>query len=187
MSAEADTIIIQKIRQGDQKELGKVYTLHKEEFCRWAMKQHQLTDNDSQEIYQLAMLIFYENIIQGKLEEIKTSIKSYIFQIGKYKIYDKNRKKSYTISPIDSFLLNLPQESGIEEKQLKEKQILKINEGMQILGEPCSVILEMFYYLNKSMEEIASAFNYKNTSTAKNQKYKCLKRLIKLVEKNEVE
>lgn len=186
MSADADNIIIQKIKQGNQNELGKVYTRYKEDFCRWAIKQFQLTDNESQEIYQLTMLIFYENILQDKLEEINTSIKSYIFQIGKYKIYDKNRKKSYAISPIDSFLLNLPQESGIEEKQLKEKQILKINEGMQILGEPCSIILEMFYYLNKSMEEIAATFNYKNTATAKNQKYKCLKRLIKLVQETEV-
>lgn len=186
MSAEANNIIIQKIKQGDQQELGKVYTQYKEEFCRWAMKEHQLSIAESQEIYQLAMLIFYDNIIQEKLEEIKTSIKSYIFQIGKYKIYDKNRKKSYPVSPIDAFMLNLPQESGIEEKQIKEKQIHKINHGMKALGEPCSVILEMFYYLNKSMDEIAKAFNYKNTSTAKNQKYKCLKRLIKLVEKIEL-
>lgn len=182
MSAESENQIIQEIRAGNKSKLEEVYTAYRDEFFKWSIKNHQLNEEDAKEIYQLTMLIFYENIIQDKLTEIKSSLKSYIFQIGKYKIYDKNRKKENAVSPVDSYILNLPEDADLNEKEEKEIRLEKISNGMKILGQPCASILEMFYYLSRSMEEIATEFNYKNVATAKNQKYKCLKRLIKIVE-----
>jgi hypothetical protein len=38
------------------------------------------------------------------------------------------------------------------------------------------------YYHNCSIEDITKKFGYKNADTAKNQKYKCMQRLKKIVE-----
>jgi DNA-directed RNA polymerase specialized sigma24 family protein len=55
--------------------------------------------------------------------------------------------------------------------------------ALQELGEPCKTLLVYSYYKNYSTEEIANALNYKSTDSAKTQKYKCLVRLKKIVQK----
>ena len=62
----------------------------------------------------------------------------------------------------------------LEEKELKLQLVAK---GLEKLGEPCKTLLELFYFNNMSMDEIASQLSYKNRATAKNLKYKCLGRL----------
>ena len=42
---------------------------------------------------------------------------------------------------------------------------------------------ELMYYQKWSMKDIAEKFGFKNADTTKNQKYKCMQRLKKLVEK----
>ena len=41
-------------------------------------------------------------------------------------------------------------------------------------------LLEGFYLLDKSMQDLTAEFGYTNADNAKNQKYKCLVRLKKL-------
>jgi hypothetical protein len=38
-----------------------------------------------------------------------------------------------------------------------------------------------YYYHKRSMEQLVGMFDYKNADSAKNQKYKCLERLRKLM------
>lgn len=45
------------------------------------------------------------------------------------------------------------------------------------LGEPCRRILELFYYHQKTMDQISELMEYKNKQTVRNLKYKCLIRL----------
>jgi hypothetical protein len=49
------------------------------------------------------------------------------------------------------------------------------------LGEPCHELLGFYYFGRKTMEEISTIMGYKNPDTAKNQKYKCMERLRKMV------
>ena len=63
-----------------------------------------------------------------------------------------------------------------EENILNEKQ-KTLMESLKELGDPCKSILMYFYYEQFSMEKIAETLGYTNADNAKNQKYKCLKRL----------
>ena len=57
----------------------------------------------------------------------------------------------------------------------------RMNFALSNLGEPCKTILVQYYYMKQTMQEIAAMFHYTNAENAKNQKYKCLQRLKKLV------
>jgi len=69
---------------------------------------------------------------------------------------------------------------------VEENNLELISQCFNRLGDPCRSLLDLFYYKKKSMEEIAVELNYKNAETAKNQKYKCMERLRKMVEAEQV-
>lgn len=50
----------------------------------------------------------------------------------------------------------------------------EVNDAIEKLGDPCKQLLECFYYKNMSCDEIAKSLGYKNTASAKNQKYRYL-------------
>ena len=65
----------------------------------------------------------------------------------------------------------------------KEKQFTAIEQAlikMKEAGGKCYELLTLFWYQKKSMDYIADNLEYTNASNAKNQKYKCQKRLEKL-------
>lgn len=176
--------IILKIKEGGQAELGIVYETYRNEFLRWAMKEYNCSTDDSQDIYQLTILVFYDNIKSGKLEHLISSVKTYLFGIGKNIVMDF-RRKSKRSTPIDKerwlndYLMDEPNNGPTEQMvDSARKALLK-------LGDPCRQLIELFYYGRKSMEEITETLQYKNAETAKNQKCKCMKRLRKLYEEEQ--
>ncbi|HDR52022.1 MAG TPA: sigma-70 family RNA polymerase sigma factor [Mariniphaga anaerophila] len=48
---------------------------------------------------------------------------------------------------------------------------------IELLGDPCKQLLELFYFEHHSWETIAYVMNYSSAAIARNQKYKCLERL----------
>lgn len=173
--------IIAKIKTGGQTELGMIYEEYRTEFLKWVVKEYNCSEDDSKDIYQIAILIFYDNVKTGKLEHLVSSVKTYLFGIGK-NIVMENMRKTKRQTPID-------QERWLKEYLIDEPHEVTSDASLEIatralnkLGEPCRKLVEMFYYERKNLEEITNALNYKNAETAKNQKCKCMKRLRKLCE-----
>jgi RNA polymerase sigma-70 factor (ECF subfamily) len=171
--------IIEKIRSGGQAELAWIYEEYRQEFLQWIGKEYRCSSDDCKDIYQLTILIFHDNIKQGKLEHLVSSVKTYLFGIGK-NIALENMRKEKRYTPIN------------QEKWLKEYLIDDTSQGtdesffelaktaLEKLGQPCQKLVEMFYYEKKTITEIATAMQYKNPETAKNQKCKCMARLRKI-------
>lgn len=176
--------IIQKIRSGGQRELAMIYEEYREEFLHWICKEYNCSSDDSKDLYQLTILIFYDNIRQGKLEHLVSSVKTYLFGIGK-NVARENLRKEKRFVPIskEKWL----KESLIDEPAdpIDEDSFARAKSALAKLGQPCQRLVEMFYYEKKSIPEITLSMNYKNPETAKNQKCKCMARLRKLFEQEE--
>lgn len=173
--------IIQKIRSGGQTELGMIYEEYRTEFLQWITKEYDCSMDDGKDMYQLAILIFYDNIKRGKLEHLVSSVKTYLFGIGKNLAKDNMRKEKKFV-PINQekwlkeYLIDEP------DQQIDDKIFALARKALEQLGQPCQRLIELFYYENKNMTEITEAMQYKNPETAKNQKCKCMARLRKLVD-----
>ncbi len=72
------------------------------------------------------------------------------------------------------YLINHIQEDSPSELSSKESNLELVSACFDKLGDPCHQLLDLYYYKKKSMDEIAERLDYKNTDTAKNQKYKCM-------------
>jgi len=177
-----DNALIASIQSGNEQSLAEVYNRYRKEFIGWAQKSYRCTGEEAKEAYQLAIMIFYDNIMTGKLDHISGSIKTYLFAIGRNKIFESFRRNARNSLNIKTEILYMDEEDR-EHKEMIEEQFKKVEEGLVQLGEPCKSILEMTYYEKRSMEYITEKLGYKNTDTTKNQKYKCMQRLKKLVVK----
>lgn len=176
-----ESMTIAKIKQGNKKELEKVYTMYRTSFIKWIVSQFKLTVDQAAEIYQQTILVLYDNITGGKLTTLKCSMKTYLFSIGKNKVYDWNRQQNRHAG---LEVEELPLVEGDSTQEDQTDQLLNISQkALQILGDPCKSILELYYFHRRSMQEISDQMGYKNEHSTKNQKYKCLNKLRKIFRK----
>ena len=175
--------IIEDIRSGSRERLAQVYKDHRISFIEWMCASQNIPVDEATEIYQQTILIFYENIVNGRLTELKSNIRTYLFAIGKNKVNELRRHQTRN-SSFQDYHANMADE-GIEEKKKKEGMISLSRKCLELLGDPCRKLLELYYYHRKNMQQIAEEMGYKNENSTKNQKYKCLEKL-RVMFKNKV-
>jgi RNA polymerase sigma-70 factor (ECF subfamily) len=175
-----DSEVIEAIRDGNQRQLGRVYELYREEFLKWVFREYSTDPDDGKDIYQVAILAFAENIRSGKLAVLTSTLKTYLFAIGKNLALEMARKKKNIIG-LDAYE-QLRTIAGESNGSTQEEEMLEaVRHAMERLGQPCRQLIESYYYGRKSMEEITREMLYKNPETAKNQKCKCMARLRVMV------
>jgi len=180
-----DKEVIQQIRSGDQKAVGFVYSKFKSKFLKWSLRNFKCDENMAEDVYTESVISCYENIINGKLHEdnLSASFQTYLFSVAKYKFFSvlkEDAKKSdleKTINEYSGDTLDLTEDLELLDD---EGQVEALQKSLIELGKPCSTVLTAYYYHKKRMKVIAEEYGYKNESVAKNQKFKCLKRLRKI-------
>jgi len=158
------------------KALTDVYKQHRSEFIGWACKTFGCTPDEAKDVYQNAIIILYENSVNGKLTELNSSVKTYLFAIGKNKLKElarqKNQKENFSLAAEPEW------EDAVEE--IPEEYLQRALLSLEKLGDPCQSLLKDFFYHKYTMAQLTKKYGYKNEDTTKNQKYKCLMRLRKI-------
>lgn len=145
----------------------------------YLMKNFNLSKEDAKEIFQASIIACYDNVMTGKLIEFKVSLKSYLYGIARNKsLSRKDYLKKHTD---DSSLILFGVVERAVEPELNLARIGQLTQGLEEMGDPCKTLLQLFYYRKMSMIDIGEEMGYKNSDTVKNQKYKCIKRLQKIV------
>ncbi len=176
----SDNEIIASIRDGDHAVTTRTYQKYRREFIMWLMKKYHCPEEDAKEVYQLSFLTFYTQISSAKLTHITSSIKTYLFGIGKNKYYQHQRTENRFVHDTMEHKHNWASEDDSMNDE-QENRYQRLDEALDKLGEPCRQILVMVYYEKRAMEYITDKLGYKNSDTTKNQKYKCMCRLKKLL------
>jgi RNA polymerase sigma-70 factor (ECF subfamily) len=166
---------IKKIRSGSKQLLAQVYRDYRTSFIEWLCASQGIPVDEATEIYQQTIIVFYENIVSGRLTELKSNIRTYLFAIGKNKVNELRRHTARN-SSFQDYHGNMIEEDS-EEKQQKEQMINLSRKCLELLGDPCRKLLELYYYHKRNMQQIADEMGYKNENSTKNQKYKCLEKL----------
>lgn len=180
MENHSDTSLFDALKKGSESAFKKVYEDNRELFLNFA-KRYSLADEEVLDAYQDAYVALYENIQNGKLVTLNSSLSTYIISIGKYKIMERLRKRNKHIN--NELLLNRIEEVvaeieefDIDSEQLSpEQKLLRMYFGK--LGEKCKQILKLFYYQRYNIKEIMTEGNYNSENVVKSQKSRCLKTL----------
>jgi RNA polymerase sigma factor (sigma-70 family) len=176
--------VIERIKAGNDEDLKEIYSKYRKEFLAWVTRSYNCSEDDGKDIYQATVIAFFEGIVSGKLRELTSSVKTYLFAIGKNKLQEFKRsakKENITEVMDDNEYFYTPGYSDSQEESLQ-----LVEKALDELGDPCRTILHLYYYQKLSLTLITEKLNYKNTDTSKNLKYKCLRRLRKIYE-NKIE
>ena len=174
---------LQEIRNGNEAPIITIYENYREEFIVWAGRKYQLDQEDAVDVFQESVICFYRNVVKGKVETISSSVKTYLFAIGKNIIRDKLKKNDPLKVTQEIGEIDVSHQPEIMELIYNEERAELVKQLMQELQEPCNSLLRLFYYFNLSMKEIAQKMQYKNENVAKTQKMRCLNALKEKIKK----
>ena len=169
--------VLERIRSGDEKAMERIYNEHRNEFIGWSVENHSISEQDALDHYQDTITIFFEKVMNGTLREIESSVKTYLFGIGKNRILQQFQREN----------TRLRHEEEVSEhyRFLAEKELNEIYvsagettaDMFSMLGEKCKEILKLFYFDKKSMTEIANLMEFKNEGVARTSKKRCLEKI----------
>lgn len=170
--------LFNQLKAGNESSITEVYDLYREEFIRWCNIHYSTDDAGAADLFQDTVIAFYYNIRRGVLNELSSSLKTYLFAIGKNLALKKLKKESRMIVNDEVLELNAAfSNTDIFEESDKKKIVAEL---MNELGEPCKSILQLFYFDRFTMDSIASRLGYKNENVAKTQKLRCFNSLKEL-------
>lgn len=163
--------------------LETVYLQYKGECTYWLMQKFGISKEDAIDVFQNTVIILHDKLENQKLDLPAENVKSYLYGIARNKGLEHLRSLDrYITKNYAEQLLN--DSYSIKEKELLEKKINAISEGLSQLSKASQKIITLYYDKHKTIPEITSIMGYKNNETTKNMKYKSLQKLKKLVSKN---
>ena len=176
-------IILNKLRHGDDAPLYDLYKLYRNEFIVWAKSQYRATEDQAKDAFQEAVLDFHQNVISGHLIELSSTIKTYLFQIGKHKLLNIQKKEQRMTYHEGLHLIDNGEMGSFMEEENKAYSKEQISNAIKNLPEDCQKVLKLYYFSEYDMESIAREMEYKNANTAKSKKSVCMKCLFEELKK----
>ena len=151
-----------------------LYLSWREDFIAFAHK-YAAPEADVLDAYQDAIIILYDNVINEKLTNLTSSLKTYLFSVGKYTLLNKIKANQLVVAYEAADV----EESSVPEPEpvLDERQTAMF-QALQGMGERCQKIISLFYFEKQSIKSIVSLTGLKNENTVKAHKSRCLKSLI---------
>lgn len=178
-STNSDPLILESIRNGEKAQLENLYKAHKQEFINWVTGKYSCGNEEAKDAFQFAIITLYENLRSRRITELNSSIKTYLFSIGKHKILEQYKASVRYSLKFEEETVEI-EDINKWDNELYEESLQKVEKCLDKLGEPCKTLLQLYYYHGMSMDEIAERMQYKNRLTSKNLKYKCINRLRKI-------
>lgn len=172
---------ITHIKYNRNNALKELYVLYRDECIRWQVKSFNVNEELAKDAFQLSIIILYQNITNNQLIKLTSDIKTYLFSIVKNKIRDLIKKESKYIS--EGIMANIKEEmtDDIADKEHFEELFTSVTKAIGQMGDPCKSILNLFYFHKMKFEQISQLVGHNNPGTTKTKKYKCLKRLNKMI------
>jgi RNA polymerase sigma-70 factor (ECF subfamily) len=173
--------LIDDIRQGDERLIRRLYQKYRAPFIKWAASSYDIPEPEAGNFYQEAFVAFYYNVVDGKLTHLSSSLKTYLFAIGKNLFRSHYKNKRLLTQPLEEEITPYEVDLSIMEQQEHNHQRALVKKLLEQIGEPCKTVLELYYFHRFSMESIAQRMEYKNEGVAKKRKSVCLQQLRKML------
>ncbi|MEM6841606.1 MAG: sigma-70 family RNA polymerase sigma factor [Bacteroidota bacterium] len=148
---------------------------------RQQVQRYGGSEDDAKDIFQEGIIALWNNIRSGSYqlrEGVKLS--TYLVQICKLRWMDKMKKASHRYEVKQEDYVEPEAEADVLVNWIDQEEQQQFQQQFAQLGERCQDLLKRFYFLKETMQEIAAALSI-GDATAKNEKYRCMQRLKKIV------
>lgn len=135
------------------------------------IRNRQGTLQDAKDIFQDALVIFYEKQLEKNLE-VKVSDEAYVLGIVKH-LWFKNYRQDRINVPLTTFETSIT----IPDDYFPTVSTEKLVQFLERAGKKCMDLLHAFYYNRNSINDIKNKFGYGSAHSATAQKFKCLQKI----------
>jgi len=176
---ESNSHILTRLRENPNETLVHLYKNYRKEFLSWSFKNYGINEHDALDCFQDAVIVFYRNVTEGKVDELTSSDKTYLFGIAKNFLLRKTTKNR---KEVPMKITEHEYESALPELFDGTPIANRVADMVKTMSDPCKSILRYFYFRGLSMDEIAEKMNYKNGQTVKAQKVRCIREIQRMLE-----
>ena len=144
---------------------------------RGYVRRHGGSDQDAQDIFQDALLLFYEKTVAGQLV-LTVPAPAYLLGVGR-NLWRRELQRRARL-PLTDWNEALPDQTSAAPPAASAEPAdapLAVLDYVAQLGERCRGMLLAFYYFQQPLEQIATDYQYRSVRSATVQKFKCLERL----------
>ena len=175
--------LFEEIRSGNEVLLDKIYQEYRNGFISWATRKLNLSGLEAAEIYQELMLAFYENIMNDKLTSLRSSLKTYLYGIGRVLARRKfsQKKKRGKLFQETEYEVEVADFTFTEEIRLTHRQTL-MKTAIEKLGASCKKLILLFFYKMYSTEAVMHTLEYNSTDVVRSRKKYCLNKLKEIIQ-----
>lgn len=173
MQQDSDTSWLERLQTEGLSAVEDLYLSWREDFIAFARK-YAAPEEDVLDAYQDALIILYENVVNGKLKDLTSSLKTYLFSIGKYTLINQLKANNKLVAYEPDVNEAVPAVDVAPELNERQEAMFQ---ALQHLGDRCQRIIELFYFQRQSIKNIVSLTGLKNENTVKAHKSRCLKSL----------
>ena len=170
-----DSRTLDKIRNGDEEALVALYESNRKMVSSFIARNNG-THDDSEDLLQEALIVLWERVRAGKFEyssKLSTFIYATVKNIWLRRLAKAKREIPTDLNPDTSAD---PAESALD-SMIEEEETRVVREALDKIGDLCRELLLLFYWEERTMEEIAATMGFANADTAKSKKYQCKKAL----------
>ncbi len=171
---------LKDFKSGKKQAVSVLYDEYRPVFVKWLGQKYHCRDEEAVDIFQDSVIALYKNAQLGRLDELRSSLQTYLFGIGRNIYLNRLRKQKELVSE-DTLSTMKTTEEGVERKlQMNDRKKL-IAQLLNKMKDPCKSILHLFYYRRYSIEAIQKVMKYNTTEVVKTQKRRCIKGLEKRI------
>ncbi|NML65648.1 sigma-70 family RNA polymerase sigma factor [Hymenobacter sp. RP-2-7] len=137
---------------------------------RQYVQQQGGTDQDAQDVFQDALVVFYEKMVAGTLT-LTAEPGTYLAGVSRH-LWQRERARRTRHPHLD--LAEAPLETLAE---TDEPPLPAVRGYLAQLSEKCRGILLSFYYFGQPLTQVAATYGFNSVRSATVQKFKCLEHL----------
>jgi len=171
--------ILAMLQQGDERGLVHVYKQSRGAVHGYVLRNNG-TPDDAEDVLQEAVVVLWERVRAGTYEHT-AKVETFIVAVAK-NIWLRRLSRKRREIPGDPVVMDAVQDEGSTplEELMQDEETAHLAASLDKLGEPCRTLLVLYYYEERSMEEIARLMGFANADTVKSKKYQCKKTLEKV-------
>jgi RNA polymerase sigma factor (sigma-70 family) len=174
--------LIERIKANDRAVLGEIFVRYEKMIFSY-IKTHGGSNADAEDVLQESIIVLWQNVCSGSFE-LSSKIGTYLMGVAKNKWREQLRKRKNTF-PLNEQTDLQDQEKRVMDIILTQEKVELIQRALNAITPLCKKLLMLFYFEERSMDEIATILEFANTDVVKSKKYQCKKALEETLRKLE--
>ena len=174
-----DERILDLMRSGDEEALAIIYRQNTRAVSAF-VRRNNGSEDDAEDVLQEAVIILWQRVRSGRFERT-AKLSTFLYAVAK-NVWSRKRARKLRepSAEFDSDSFSSDERSQLDD-MIESERSHEIASAMEKLGDPCRKLLLLYYWEERSQDEIAELMGFANAATVKSKKYTCKKMLEQIL------